>query len=105
MSGGRRPALLRRGPTWLDTDDCRFGCPAGTVVLRPRETATLAVLLNQAGEVVPRDRIIRDVFGPDPSVGANAVELYIARLRRRLHGMNVHIRTFRGLGYMLDIQQ
>ena len=35
-------------------------------------------------------------------VGSNALEVYVSRLRKRLQGSGLHIRTFRGLGYRLE---
>jgi two-component system response regulator TctD len=37
----------------------------------------------------------------DEAPGSNAVELYIGRLRRKLEGSSLEIRTLRGLGYQL----
>jgi two-component system OmpR family response regulator len=35
-------------------------------------------------------------------VGANAIEVYVHRLRRKLEPAGVVIRTIRGLGYLLE---
>ncbi len=37
----------------------------------------------------------------DADVGLNTVEIYVGRLRRKLAGSRVSIRTLRGLGYQL----
>jgi two-component system response regulator TctD len=37
----------------------------------------------------------------EEEVGLNAIETYMARLRRKLEGSGVGIRTLRGLGYQL----
>ena len=62
----------------------------------------LHVLLLQAGKLVPKARIISEVFGLDDPVAPNALELYVARLRKKLGESGLHIRTVRGLGYMLE---
>ena len=36
-------------------------------------------------------------------VGSNALEVYISRLRKRLAGSEIQIRTLRGLGYRLEM--
>ena len=35
-------------------------------------------------------------------VGSNALEVYVSRLRKRLAGSGLAIRTLRGLGYRLE---
>jgi len=37
-------------------------------------------------------------------VGANAIEVYIHRLRKKVEHAGVDIRTIRGLGYLIDKQ-
>jgi DNA-binding response OmpR family regulator len=44
------------------------------------------------------------LVGWDEAVGDNAVEVYIHRLRRKLAGSGVAIRTLRGLGYLLETE-
>jgi two-component system response regulator TctD len=67
-----------------------------------REWAVLHGLASQAGKVVPRERLASEVFSFEDEVGTNALEVYIARLRKKLQPDGPAIRTFRGLGYMLD---
>lgn len=50
-----------------------------------RQRALLALLLLHANEVVPRERLIEELFGGDASdTGANALQVGISRLRRLL---------------------
>ena len=69
--------------------------------LRPREWAVLDRLSSKVGELVPKERLISEIFSYDDAVGPNALEVYIARLRRKLGPDGPSIRTMRGLGYML----
>ncbi|HME40719.1 MAG TPA: response regulator transcription factor [Steroidobacteraceae bacterium] len=69
--------------------------------LRPREWEVLVRLTAKAGEVVTKERLIAEVFSYDHAVGPNALEVHIARLRRKLEPDGPAIRTMRGLGYML----
>jgi two-component system response regulator TctD len=43
------------------------------------------------------------VFGYDEPVAPNALEVYIARLRRKLENSGIEIVTMRGLGYLLRL--
>jgi two-component system, OmpR family, response regulator len=42
------------------------------------------------------------VFGYDEPVSPNAIEVYVARLRRKLEPDGPAIRTIRGLGYVIE---
>jgi two-component system response regulator TctD len=69
--------------------------------LRPRELAVLDRLTAKAGELVSKERLIAEVFSYDDAVAPNALEVHIARLRRKLEPDGPAIKTMRGLGYML----
>lgn len=70
--------------------------------LRRREWAVLERLIARVGKVVPKERLAGEVFGYDDPVAPNALEVYIARLRRKLEPDGPMIRTMRGMGYLLD---
>jgi DNA-binding response OmpR family regulator len=70
--------------------------------LRRREWAVLDRLIARPGKLVSKERLTNEVFGFDDPVAPNAIEVYVARLRRKLEPDGPHIRTLRGLGYMLD---
>lgn len=42
------------------------------------------------------------VFGTGADVDDSAIEPHVSRLRKRIEGYGVRIRTARGLGYMLE---
>lgn len=67
-----------------------------------RELALFELLLENRGRLIEKDRIADALYGTGTPVEANAVELLISRLRRKIEGSGVSIRTARGLGYMLD---
>jgi two-component system response regulator TctD len=70
--------------------------------LRRREWAVLERLVARAGKLVSKERLTDEVFGFDEPVAPNAIEVYVARLRKKLEPDGPTIRTLRGLGYMLD---
>jgi two-component system OmpR family response regulator len=76
----------------------------GTEVLdlRRREWAVLVALARRAGTVVAKDRLAAEVFDYDDPVGPNALEVYVARVRKKLLPLGPHIRTLRGLGYIME---
>lgn len=72
------------------------------VQLTRRELSLLEVMLSNRGRVVPKERIYERMFSfNEDEVGVNAVEIYMARLRRKLQGSRVTIKTLRGLGYQM----
>jgi DNA-binding response OmpR family regulator len=105
-------ALLRRSqgeasPTItvgdLTVDAARASAMVGAreLNLRRREWAVLDRLIARVGKVVSKERLTAEVFGYDDPVAPNAIEVYVARLRRKLEPDGPEIRTIRGLGYML----
>jgi two-component system response regulator TctD len=70
--------------------------------LRRREWAVLDRLVARSGKLVSKERLTDEVFGFDEPVAPNAIEVYVARLRKKLEPDGPTIRTLRGLGYMLD---
>ncbi|MFB9266583.1 response regulator [Bradyrhizobium erythrophlei] len=73
-----------------------------TLPLRKRELAILESLMTRAGKVVSKDRLISEVFGYDEEISPNAIEVYIARLRRCFGESGPRIVTLRGLGYLME---
>ncbi|SEK25386.1 two-component system, OmpR family, response regulator [Roseateles sp. YR242] len=76
--------------------------------LSPREFDLLDLLLTHQGRVITKEQI-NQVWsgerGVDTLAANNAVEVYIHRLRRKLEGAQVAIRTVRGLGYLLELER
>lgn len=94
-------ANLRLDPdkplAWLDDK---------TLDVTHREWSLLRLLVDNLGQVVSRDDVL-GVWQTVPMEGgtnnSNALEVYIHRLRRKLHDSGFNIRNVRGLGYLLEI--
>ena len=73
------------------------------MLLSPREFQLLALLLDQKGLVVSRQRILQEVWDDQQSGASNVIEVYIRYLRKKLEaaGEPRVIHTIRGLGYSL----
>ncbi|WP_090594909.1 response regulator transcription factor [Pelagibacterium luteolum] len=71
------------------------------VELTRRETALLEVLMGQPNRVFSKADLLDQLYGFDGDAGPNAIELYIARLRKKLSGATAEIRTLRGEGYQI----
>ena len=72
--------------------------------LSPREFSLLETLLMRVGKVVSKESLLSNISDWDDSLGNNAIEVYMHRLRKKLLHVGIEIRTVRGLGYLLDKQ-
>ncbi|MBO1805477.1 response regulator transcription factor [Leucobacter ruminantium] len=70
------------------------------VDLTPKEFDIVAVLARYPGVVVPRDRIIREVWGTDWNGFSRSLEVHVGSIRRKLDRPSL-IATVRGVGYRL----
>ncbi|GMU67754.1 MAG: DNA-binding response regulator [Steroidobacteraceae bacterium] len=103
----RRPAadpspVIRVGKLEIDRSRCVIRVAGEPVDLRRREWVVLERLVIRVGKVVSKERLSAEVFGFDDIVAPNAIEVYIARLRRKLGPQGPVIRTMRGLGYVME---
>jgi two-component system, OmpR family, response regulator MprA len=93
--------LLSAGDVTLDLQ-ARAASRAGRDLgLTPREADLLELLLRNARGVVSREQALELVWGGEGGATANAVDRYVAYLRRKL-GEPPLIRTVRGVGFVLD---
>ena len=70
------------------------------VELTRREFALLSALVENAGRVLPRERLEQALYGWNEDVESNALEVHVHNLRRKL--ATGFIRTVRGVGYAVD---
>jgi DNA-binding response OmpR family regulator len=75
-------------------------------LLSAREYALLGYLIRHSGQVVTRQQILDSVWGAEPDVYSNVVDLYVHYLRRKLSLLDRRdvLRTIRGVGYALRPQ-
>ncbi|HEX8300824.1 response regulator transcription factor [Sphingomonas sp.] len=111
--GARLRALLRRpqvdpspvirvGKLEFDRSHHSASIAGRSLDLRRREWVVLERLISRVGQVVSKERLASEVFGYDEAVAPNALEVYIARLRKKLEPDGPTIRTLRGLGYLME---
>lgn len=98
-----RPVEEAVGMLRFHRDARRLSGADGAIVLPRRELALFEFLLDNQGRVISKETIADTLYGVGSEVESNAVELVVSRLRRKLRGSGVEIRTARGIGYMLDI--
>ena len=109
----RLRALVRRsqgtedrvvqGQFVLDRKARRFFLHAQPWDLPAREFEVLWELMTPPGRVVSKRALSDRLSDTDDALGHNALEAFISRLRKKLVGCGVAIRTMRGLGYVLEL--
>jgi two-component system, OmpR family, response regulator len=83
----------------LDTRNGRVTVDGQAVTLTSHEFRVLSFLMHHRGELVSRSDLIEHIYAQDFERDSNTVEVFIARLRKKLPpGL---IETVRGLGYRL----
>jgi len=94
--------ILSIGSLSLDSSTRRARVGERPIDLSVREWGVLEYLLQHAGRVVSKQQIIEAILPWGDDVTPNAVEVYVSRLRLKLDGASVAIRTIRGFGYLLE---
>ena len=69
----------------------------------PKEIKLLAVLLENAGQVVSRDQILDRIWGEEESPFDRVVDVYVKNLRKKLQ-LDCII-TVKGVGYKLELRR
>lgn len=100
--GSHSTPYLEHGLLRFDTVGRRVHYDRKPLELSPRELAVLELLLMREGRVVSKEQIVNHLYGWGDEVGANAIEVYVYRLRRKLEPLGCEIRTVRGMGYLME---
>jgi two-component system OmpR family response regulator len=95
-------SVLTLGRLSLDSATRRARIGDRATDLSVREWGVLEYLLQHAGRVVSKQQILDAILPWGDDVTPNAVEVYVSRLRLKLDGADVAIRTIRGFGYLLE---
>jgi two-component system OmpR family response regulator len=98
-SGHAQPEL-RCGPVALDPRVPRVTLDGVPVKLTSHELRVLSYLMHHPGRVISQSELTEHIYAQRFDRDSNTVEVFIARLRRKL-GASV-IETVRGLGYRVD---
>jgi two-component system OmpR family response regulator len=94
--------VLRMGDLQFNTDSRELRRGEERLPLSPREAALVELLMAAQGQAVPKSRIVSTMSNWETNFSANAVEIYILKLRRKLVDCGVKIITVRGVGYAME---
>jgi two-component system, OmpR family, response regulator len=99
-SSGLARAELRCGPLTLDARSARVALAGLPVKLTSHEFRVLSYLMHHPGEVVSQAELTEHIYAQSFDRDSNTVEVFIARLRRKLGASRIE--TVRGLGYRIQ---
>jgi two-component system OmpR family response regulator len=94
---------LRAGAVALDTRLARVTLNGAPVKLTSHEFRVLSYLMHHRGRVVSQSELTEHIYAQNFDRDSNTVEVFIARLRRKLGAS--FIETVRGLGYRIEAAQ
>jgi two-component system OmpR family response regulator len=99
-ASGQLTPELRCGPVTLDPRGARVTVDGTPVKLTGHEFRVLSYLMHHRGRVVSQSELTEHIYAQSADRDSNTVEVFIARLRRKL-GPSL-IETVRGLGYRIE---
>jgi two-component system, OmpR family, response regulator len=98
-SGGLATRELRWGGIVLDPGNTRVTLDGTPVKLTSHEFRVLSYLMHQRDRVVSQTELTEHIYSQAFDRESNTVEVFIARLRRKLGAASIE--TVRGLGYRM----
>ena len=98
-SSGQVAPTLQCGALVVDPRGAHVTVDGAPVKLTSHEFRVLSYLMHQRGRVVSQSELTEHIYAQNADRDSNTVEVFIARLRRKL-GANF-IETVRGLGYRM----
>ena len=93
--------IIEAGPFRLDTVRHQATVDGRSVNITATEFKLLALLASRPGEVQPRETLLRDVWGYEPTLDTRTVDTTMQRLRSKLGQAADCVQTVRGVGYLL----
>lgn len=96
-----RDNLVHCGNLQLDLRTHQFSIHGQELTLPPRERSVLEALMLQHGSTLSKQQLLDITYRMDEDASADALDLYIHRLRKKLEPSDVTIMTLRGVGYLL----
>lgn len=102
-AAGQTSTTLRAGPVVLDTRLARVTVGGVPVKVTSHEFRVLSYLMHHRERVVSQAELTEHIYAQTFDRDSNTVEVFIARLRRKLGAS--FIETVRGLGYRVSEPQ
>jgi two-component system alkaline phosphatase synthesis response regulator PhoP len=97
------PARLESGDLVVEVGARRAVLAGSELQLKPREFDLLTYFLRYPGQVLKRDRLLRNVWGYESAGDTRTVDVHVRWLRGKIEydpNSPTRIQTVRGVGYM-----
>ena len=97
------PARLESGDLVVELGARRAALGGSELQLKPREFDLLAYFMRYPGQVLKRDRLLRNVWGYESAGDTRTVDVHVRWLRGKIENdanNPTRIQTVRGVGYM-----
>ena len=104
-AGEKRPHSYQFGDVSVDLKRQAVRKAGRSVELSAREYRILAYFIEHAGEMLSRERLLREIWGYDAFPTTRTVDNHILRLRKKIEDTPEsprHILTQRGAGYVFE---
>lgn len=98
---------LAFGNVVLARNELQLTTTTNQVVLAPKEMKLMELFLARPKVILSKETIINKIWGFDPDVEENRVEIYVSLLRKKLTLLeaDIGIRTIRNAGYILQSKE
>jgi two-component system, OmpR family, response regulator len=96
------PTVIRHGRLTFDVVGRVAEIDGARIELSARELSLLELFLRRQGQLVHKAQLVDHLCEWGEEVSANAIEVYVHRLRKKLACGDVRISTVRGVGYCLE---
>lgn len=98
---------LAFGNVVLARNELQLATKTNQVVLSPKEMKLMELFLARPKVILSKETIINKIWGFDPDVEENRVEIYVSLLRKKLTLLeaDIGIRTIRNAGYILQSKE
>jgi len=98
----RSVSLINFKDLEIDLDNFQVKTKRGPIYLNNKEFALLQYLVQNHDRIASREMIRENVWGDKGDPFSNTVETHILKLRHKLAGSQVAIKTWPGRGYKLE---
>jgi two-component system, OmpR family, response regulator len=98
-ASGQLTPELRCGAVALDSRLAKVTLDGSPVKLTSHEYRVLSYLMHHQGRVISQGELAEHIYAQDADRDSNTVEVFVARLRRKLGASAIE--TLRGLGYRM----
>jgi len=99
-ASGQVTPEIRIGALVLDPRGARVGVGGLPIKLTSHEFRVLSYLMHHHGRIVSQGELTEHIYSQGFDRDSNTVEVFVARLRRKLGGS--FIETVRGMGYRIE---